>query len=166
MPPSRAIDDLAHRVSHLAQIIWRECYADIISEEQIDYMLDRDQSKEAIAKQIAEKGYEYRIVTDDDNDIGYYAYFRNGDSLILSKIYLLREARGKGFGTLALKDVYLYAEEHGSRTICLRVNKKNVKAIKTYEANHFTIFCEDKSDIGQGFFMDDYLMKKDVVKTW
>lgn len=159
-------DDLSSRVSHLAQIIWRECYADILPEGQIDYMLDHGQSKKVISKQIAEDGYEYRIITDNGMDVGYYAFFSDGDSLFLSKIYVLHEARGKGFGTSALEDAYAYAEEHGLKTIQLRVNKKNTNAIKAYEANHFTICCEDKSDIGQGFFMDDYLMKKDVGQTW
>ncbi|MFA6804172.1 MAG: GNAT family N-acetyltransferase [Candidatus Methanomethylophilaceae archaeon] len=166
MPILENIGDLSLRVSHLAQIIWKECYADILSEGQIDYMLDHGQSKEAISKQIADNGYEYRIITDNERDIGYYAFFIDGDSLFLSKIYVLHEARGKGFGTLALKDACTYAENHGLKTVSLRVNKKNTNAIKTYKANHFTICCEDKSDIGRGFFMDDYLMKKDIGQTW
>ncbi|MFA6679559.1 MAG: GNAT family N-acetyltransferase [Candidatus Methanomethylophilaceae archaeon] len=166
MPVSKEIDDLASRVSYLAHIIWKECYEDILPDGQIDYMLNVGQTKDIIIRQIVEEGYEYSIIKDNNKDIGYYGYSREGDTLFLSKIYVLKEARGRGFGTMALNDVYLYAEKHRLKMIRLRVNRNNVNAIRAYEANGYSIYDEDKSDIGNGFFMDDYLMKKDILQMW
>jgi len=166
MSVSKEIDDLASKASCLAYIIWKDCYEDILPDGQIDYMLNAGQSKDIIIRQIVEEGYEYSVIKDNDKDIGYYAYYKDGDSLFLSKIYILKEVRGKGFGRKALNDVYLYAEKHQLKMIHLRVNRNNAGAVRAYEANGYAIYDENKSDIGNGFFMDDYLMKKDVLQMW
>ena len=40
------------------------------------------------------------------------------------------------------------------------VNRNNAIAIRAYQNNGFTVICEQKSDIGNGFFMDDFVMEK------
>ena len=51
----------------------------------------------------------------------------------------------------------------GFDEVVLAVNKQNSKAIKAYQRNGFTIYDSVCNPIGNGFFMDDYLMKKAIT---
>ena len=59
-------------VVRLARDIWNEHYVNIIGQEQVDYMLGRFQSAEAISRQLAD-GYDYYLVTFDGSPAGYFA---------------------------------------------------------------------------------------------
>ena len=48
-------------VAALAREIWMQHYIPIIGAAQVEYMLAKFQSAEAIARQIAEEGYEYYL---------------------------------------------------------------------------------------------------------
>ena len=60
-------------------------------------MVAKFQTSEAMQQQ-AEKGYEYYLLEHQNNDVGYLAIEKRDDDLFLSKIYLLKTCRGKGFG--------------------------------------------------------------------
>ena len=47
----------------------------------------------------------------------------------------------------------------GKDYVYLTVNKNNKTAIRAYEKNGFVITTSVVTDIGQGFVMDDYIMK-------
>lgn len=53
------------RVAELADEIWHECFTDIISAGQIDYMVGKFQSLEAMCRQVEEQSYSYLAVYDD-----------------------------------------------------------------------------------------------------
>ena len=48
----------------------------------------------------------------------------------------------------------------GAQFLRLNVNKHNEKAIRAYLRNGFRTVESVKNDIGNGFFMDDYVMEK------
>ena len=48
----------------------------------------------------------------------------------------------------------------GAKYLRLNVNKHNEKAIKAYLRNGFVTVESVKNDIGNGFFMDDFVMQK------
>jgi ribosomal protein S18 acetylase RimI-like enzyme len=48
----------------------------------------------------------------------------------------------------------------GRSTLTLQTNKRNVDAIAFYHKAGFTVREEAVFDIGNGFVMDDYVMKK------
>jgi len=150
-------------IAGIAHVTWREHYASILSAEQIEYMLEKYQSKDAIAKAVAE-GYEYYILQRMGAAVGYVAVKANEPSgkMFLSKIYLEREYRGKGYAY----DVVTQLEEMCRRlklsTIWLTVNKHN-PSVGQYKKMGFDIASEQCADIGNGFVMDDYIMEKPVV---
>ena len=43
----------------LAEQVWHECFAHLLSREQIEYMLARFQSEEALTRQMQSEGYAY-----------------------------------------------------------------------------------------------------------
>ena len=144
----------------LASFIWHEYFPCILSESQIDYMVDRFQSEPAMRSQVAEKGYRYYFIVDDGSVVGYTAIVPEGDVLFISKVYLLKEHRGKGLGTQAIKCIFDICSKEGFRSAYLTVNRGNAKAISAYERNGFRTVREQVTDIGNGFVMDDYVMEK------
>ena len=83
----KQIDETAR----LANEIWHEHYSSIISEEQIDYMVEKFQSAEKISTQIKKENYEYYNFVEDGKSVGYFGFVeQNNDVLFLSKIYLLK----------------------------------------------------------------------------
>lgn len=152
-----AIKDIAA----LADKIWHECYADILSERQIDYMVANFQSENAM-KALFDAGAEFYKITEDKSLAGYIVLEKEKDSLFLSKLYLLSSSRGKGTGSFALKFVKRRAKELGYKSVYLHVNKYNERAIRAYIANGFAKECDLDTDIGSGFKMEDYIMRAKV----
>ncbi len=147
----------AKRIARLANTIWNEYFTPIIGKPQVDYMLNKFQSEQAIAQQLAD-GTKYIIACEDGTEVGYSAYKPEPDALFLSKIYVLRERRGRGIGRFMFMHELEYANKEGKKKIYLTVNKHNDDSIAIYR--HFGFETEKSiiTDIGGGFVMDDYVM--------
>jgi ribosomal protein S18 acetylase RimI-like enzyme len=148
-------------IESLAREIWTEHYIPIIGERQVDYMLARYQSKQAINEQIT-SGVLYFMMEEGRSFIGYIAVQPRGDELFLSKIYVRSSHRARGYGRQAVQFVETLARERGLRKIVLTVNKNNTGAIRAYETVGFKNIGSLVQDIGSGFVMDDYAMEKIV----
>ena len=148
-------------VETLAKEIWTEHYTPIIGKDQVKYMLEKLQSREAIAEQIT-SGYQYFIIRKNTKSIGYLAVISRVNDLFLSKIYIKSIERGKGFARKAIQFVEDLAKEKGLNKITLTVNKNNINSIKAYEKIGFKNLGSIVKDIGGGFLMDDYEMAKDL----
>jgi diamine N-acetyltransferase len=148
-------------VESLAKEIWTEHYLPIIGEEQVDYMLDRFQSRQAISEQI-KSGLLYFLIKEDDAFIGYAGAQPKNDELFLSKLYIKSSKRGKGYGKKAIQFIEKLAKEKELSKVVLTVNKNNVNTIKAYERIGFRNVGSVLQDIGRGFVMDDYKMEKPV----
>ena len=145
-------------IQSLANKSWRAHYPGIISEEQIEYMLDWMYS----VKQLEEdqrRGVEFLLI-ETSRPMGFAGWEVKEDIAYLHKLYLIPEAMGRGLGSALLAEVTSRAKERGVSFLQLGVNKYNAKAIKAYERNGFERFDSVCNDIGQGFVMDDYLYRK------
>ena len=151
-------EDLAQRISGLAYRIWHEWYSDIVSEEQIDYMLNTYHSAQAVLDEI-EDGYRYYVFRDSGKDIGYCGFHLEGDRVYIGKLYLLKEYRGKGYGRKMFEMIDDYARCMGVDKEYLRVNKGN-PTVDIYKREGFAVIESVVKDIGNGFVMDDYIMEK------
>ena len=80
----------------------------------------------------------------------------------MSKIYVLKESRGKGIGKRAMTFVLDMAKSMDCIKVSLTVNKYNHNSIRAYESIGFINKQELVQDIGGGFVMDDYLMEKSI----
>ena len=78
----------------------------------------------------------------------------------LHKVYLLERYHGRGIGSAMLAQAEERARELGFRRLRLNVNKHNERAIRAYLRNGFVTVEAVKNPIGQGFFMDDFVMEK------
>ncbi|SHM66834.1 GNAT family N-acetyltransferase [Ruminococcus flavefaciens] len=147
----------------LADEIWHECFINIISIGQIDYMVEKFQSYEAMTKQIAEQYYSYYAVREDGELCGYMGVKPEKDSrFFLSKLYLRKDKRGKGIASQMLARVFEGAKACGKKQVYLTVNKHNDRAIAVYKKVGFKVIDEVVTDIGNGYVMDDYIFGYDL----
>jgi ribosomal protein S18 acetylase RimI-like enzyme len=148
----------AERAAQLAKDIWEEYYPDIITREQIAYMIETFQSPGAIENQIQD-GMKYYLAVSDEVEIGYLAYTEETDnSLFLSKIYIKKDFRNRGKGREMFDFILGQARERELKTIRLTVNKNNTASIEKYLKMGFAITDSVVKDIGGEFCMDDYVM--------
>jgi len=143
----------------MAEIVWNEHFTSIIGKEQVDYMLERFQSEQAVTQQIDNQGYEYYFIEIEGNKVGYSGIHMEAEKMFLSKLYILKDYRKKGYASLAFAFLCNRCKENGLRSIYLTVNKYNTDTIQVYEAKGFKIIKDQVSDIGNGFVMDDYVME-------
>jgi len=148
-------------VAKLAFEIWNEHFTPIIGKAQVDYMVEKFQSKRAISEQM-EEGYSYYLLEADGDYIGYTGICPREDELFLSKLYIRASQRGKGYGRRVVDFLEDLAREKGLGKITLTVNKNNTDPIHAYEKFGFTNEGPLVQDIGGGFVMDDYKMEKVV----
>ncbi len=157
------VDD-APDIAALAAIIWPEAFSDMITQAQIDYMLEHLQSAAAMAAQMRE-GMDYWFVCRDDQRVGYAAVRFDGDKHVsyLSKLYILAPERGGGASMHALNAICDDARSRGATRLSLTVNIGNARAIRFYEKNQFRKTRAQVFDIGGGFVMDDFVMERPLT---
>ena len=148
------------RVAELAKEIWYEHYVPIIGKEQVDYMVERFQSEAAITEQLNHGGYEYYLMKEQSGYYGYLSFCQEEKALFLSKFYITKPFRGKGYARMALEWLEEIGRKKGLTKIWLRVNRDNQNSIHAYERLGFVKSGEKVADIGGGYVMDDYLMEK------
>ena len=145
-------------LANLAAEIIKEHFDPIIGEEQNDYMISKFQTPEAIIEQINDGLSYYFVKNDEGENIGFLAFSPKEDKMYISKFYLKKEERGKGLSRKMMNYVIAEAKKLGLKYISLNVNKNN-EAIKAYQSLGFEKIGERKKDIGNDFYMDDYVYR-------
>ncbi len=112
----------------------------------------------AIRRNIGEKGYVYKIVQLNGEDAGFFTYcpasnfdVKYQQGTYLSDIYLNERARGKKistkiFGTLP-------------HPVVLSVKREDAQSVKFYKHCGFKVVGSYSDDIGQGYILDNFIMK-------
>ncbi|MBU8882939.1 GNAT family N-acetyltransferase [Kaistella sp. DKR-2] len=147
-------------IRELAEQSWNSAYAELLSQEQIDYMLSEMYSAEEISSHLQNPNYHYYLIFNENTAVGFigFEHHYEPETTKLHRIYLIDGAKGKGCGKAALNFLKKQVSLNADHRIILNVNKEN-KARGVYESQGFTIYKEDVFDIGNGFVMDDYLME-------
>lgn len=156
-------------IHDLAQIAFRHTYRDILSPEQMEYMMDWMYAPENILKQF-EDGHVYYILSCSGLPCGYVSVQREGvdpqgvEVYHLHKIYVLPSCQGEGLGRILFNRAleHVRAESHGRRArVELNVNRSN-KAVSFYRHLGMTLLRQGDFHIGNGFYMNDYIMGLDL----
>lgn len=147
-------------VAILAEEIWHDHYDPLIGEVQVNYMLDKFQSEEAMIDQITHNGYQYFKLVSLGGLAGYLAIREDQEGLFLSKFYIAPKFRGRGYARKALNFIEQLCRDKKLERIWLTVNKGNLSSIGIYEKLGFVKYGTLISDIGEGFVMDDDTMEK------
>lgn len=151
-------------IQQIAHQTWPDTFGNILSEEQIAYMLEMMYSIKALTEQIQEKGYIFLLAKTEEKYLGFAAYELNYQGLAktkLHKIYILPEAQGKGVGKLLISHVAEAAKQNRNEVLSLNVNRNN-PALHFYQKLGFFVVAEENIPIGQGFLMEDFVMDKSL----
>ena len=156
-------------IHDMAQVVFRHTYKDILSAEQMEYMMDMMYSMPSLKKQF-EEGHHYYIACEDGLPCGYVSVQhermdQDGVEVFhLHKIYVMPLSQGKGVGI----KLFRTAKEHaravaGGRParIELNVNKYN-SAVDFYRHIGMRVLLEEDFPIGGGFYKTDYIMGLDI----
>ena len=149
-------------IRSISERTWPSTYGHIISQEQIDFMLDWMYSDESLATQM-NTGCKFYIASMNGDDVGFCSVGPEAEDTHevahkLNKLYVLPAAQGTGTGKALLVKAIEFAKAAGSSSIFLQVNKHN-DAYSFYLKQGFIKEAEFKFDIGNGFYMDDYVMR-------
>jgi ribosomal protein S18 acetylase RimI-like enzyme len=151
-------------VARMAHQVWNEHYVPLIGQAQVDYMLAKFQSPEAMQSQI-DSGYGYFQILKSGERIGYASIRHDAADgrVFISKLYVLAAYRKCGAGRQALELIERMARERGATHLWLTVNKGN-PSVRAYERVGFRIVESLVMDIGGGYVMDDYKMEKEIAR--
>jgi GNAT superfamily N-acetyltransferase len=161
----KATEENIPLIQDLAKRSWENAYAEILSVDQMKYMLENMYSETEISAHLKNPNYHYYLVFDEtlneyDGFLGYENHYEENTTK-LHRIYLVPESKGKGLGKKTLEFLNEKVQESGDNRIVLNVNKYN-SAQKFYESQGYKIYDEGVFYIGNGYVMDDYLMEKFV----
>lgn len=152
-----------HLIESLSKEIWNDAYKDLLSQEQIDYMLNMMYNLDKVNEGLA-NGEIWEIVKVDNIPVGYLHYkLDDNNTVFLSKIYLKTTDKTKGVGQVMMNHVIDYANSINAKDVHLTVNKENARAIRFYEKNGFKNIESKTFDIGNGYVMDDYIFQKTLI---
>jgi diamine N-acetyltransferase len=143
-------------IEELARTIWHKHYIPIVGEAQVNYMLNEMYSTQALQKQ-QEEGQHFYLIVNNESEVGFVSISTaDAKNLMLHKFYILQEKQNTGLGTLVFKKIV--EELYTPQTIRLTVNRQNYKSINFYFKLGFKIEKVEDFDIGNNFFMNDFVM--------
>jgi len=144
------IIDLAHR-------IWNDHYPEIIGQEQVDYMLKRMYDKKSLELQLQSNDQFFLSKEELTQKFTGFLSIKEVESghYFINKFYIDTNTQRSGVGREFFK---FFVEEFNPQIIRLQVNRMNYKAINFYFKNGFVIEKAADFDIGDGYFMNDFVM--------
>ncbi len=144
-----------------AESIFREYFSTLHEPEKVNYLVEHLLSTETLTTAIADEGYEYYFVDDEKTGehLGFVGIRPDDGFLYLSKLYLVKDARGKGLGRAEFEFVKQRARDHGLDRIRLTCARDNIASLDRYDHMGFKRIACVNNDVGGGFEMNDYLME-------
>jgi ribosomal protein S18 acetylase RimI-like enzyme len=155
-------DDLK-TVERLAREIWPGTYGEILSQDQLDYMLDLIYNNAALSDQLLNQQHTFLMVEQDGEPVAFAAYSTVEPGISkLHKIYVHQKTQGQGIGKQLIDHIISLVRPQNIHTLRLNVNRQN-KARFFYEKLGFEVIKEEDIDIGKGYFMVDYVMERTLT---
>jgi len=147
-------------IIEIALSVWPSTYIPIVGEEQVAYMLAQFYSKEALRIQMELQQHQFIIGYQDGNAAAFGSFSReHGHIFKLNKLYVTPEFQSMGIGKKMIDEaIFTITKQHGTH-LRLNVNRYNAAAISFYKKVGFHVLNEEDIDIGNGFFMNDYVME-------
>jgi GNAT superfamily N-acetyltransferase len=147
-------------ITELAEKIWWPAYRNIISDEQISFMLKDMYSAESLKEQMS-SGIEFILAEKEKVAVAFAGF-----SLIepevykLHKLYVLPSEQGSGTGKKLIAYISDFVRDQGGKILELNVNRGN-PASGFYKKAGFDIYRTVDIDY-HNFVLNDYVMRKNI----
>lgn len=151
------IQDIAYRT-------WPSTFKNILTVEQIQYMLEQMYHTEELQQRMKMEGQNFYLIEDESQTLGFLElalHYPTPQTTKIHKIYILPTAQHKGLGQKLFEFAEMQAVSANNEHLILNVNKFN-SAISFYEKLGFKKIDQEVIDIGNGFVMDDYVYSKSL----
>ena len=151
-------------IREIANEVWPIAYGTILSETQLDFMMEMMYSIDSLQLQANSKNHQFILAKENGVTLGFASFelsFGETKKTKIHKIYILSIHQGKGIGKKLIDYIETEAKNHHQEALLLNVNKYNI-AQGFYIKLGFSIDCEKVIDIGNGYVMDDYVMEKEI----
>lgn len=153
-------------IARIAEPVWHEHYTPIIGQEQVEYMLKNMYSTNALLKQNSE-GQNFYFILDKGEKVGFISISKKeAGQWFIHKFYLSMNQQNRQLGSLVMAEIVRHIlQEDDNKIIDIRltVNRKNFKSINFYFKNEFKIESVEDFDIGNGFYMNDFVMVRSIM---
>ncbi|HPT50036.1 MAG TPA: GNAT family N-acetyltransferase [Accumulibacter sp.] len=149
----------------LARVVWQRTYPEIISQAQIDFMLEQRYNPRRVRQELDMPGVWWEQARVDGELVGFASCLLTaaGREMKLDKLYVDPNRQRMGIGERLLREVRAHARREACDTLILAVNKRNAPAIAAYRKHGFTVREAVRVDIGEGFVMDDFIMAQSLL---
>ena len=150
-------------IRSLAEVVFPATYTPLLPDGQVEYMMQWMYSEESLRRQMAE-GHTYYIAFLDEVACGYLSVEQQSESLFhLQKIYILPTFQGRGIGKELFAIAVTHVREAGTlpAALELNVNREN-RAVGFYQRMGMHRARTVDVEIGEGFYMNDYIMALEV----
>ena len=150
------LEDL-DKIIVLAHKIWNDHYPEIIGQEQVDYMLRKMYDAESLKQQMQSSDLFFLAYpTENFEPIAFISIKElEKGNFFINKFYVDTQTQSSGVGKLFFE---FLLRDFNPEVIRLQVNRMNYKAINFYFKNGFVIEKVADFDIGDGYFMNDFVM--------
>jgi ribosomal protein S18 acetylase RimI-like enzyme len=145
-------------IREIAFKTWPVTYGDILTKENLDYMLGLFYSAEMLRTNF-ESGHHFLLAVEDSLSLGFASFYHAQTFTKIPKIYILPQAQGKGIGRMLIDRIACEAQANGSASLMLNVNRNN-SARFFYERLGFEIESEEDVRLPSGIFQEDFVMVK------
>lgn len=151
----------AEFISKIGKQSYKETYPAILTQEQIDFMLNKNYTVDAI-QALMNSGQDFYLLYEDAVPKGFVSVQNKDQSILrIEKLYLLAEDKGRGYGKKLLNFVADLAKSRDLKLLELNVNRGN-PAYHFYLKQGFIV--TEVVDIPYfGYVLDDYVMQKDLT---
>ncbi|MCF8450512.1 MAG: GNAT family N-acetyltransferase [Taibaiella sp.] len=150
-------------IRNLTMQVWPQTYIPIVGEAQVDYMLDRFYTPDALLSQMTKLQHSFIIGYSDGVPVAFASYSEIEPAVYkLHKLYIVIAMQGKGIGRAMADHIVASVKKLGGSSLRLNVNIHNHPAMAFYNKYGFRHLLDEDIDIGSGYYMNDHVLQMDV----
>lgn len=152
-------------IRDIAFATWPSTYGEILSSEQLKYMLDTFYNIESL-RHVSKNNHDFYLLQLDGISVGFMDIehqFSGLKATKIHKLYVLPHVQGKSAGRFLINFAEEKAIQNHSTTLTLNVNKFN-KAVAFYQKMAFEIVADEVIELDFGYVMDDFRMERKIGK--
>lgn len=150
-------------IRRLAEEVFPATYREILTPGQLDYMMEWMYSPESLRRQM-QAGHRYFIAEADGEPCGYVSVEQqDADLFHLQKIYVLPRFQGFGAGAFLFRCAVEQIRRMHPAPCRMELNvNRNNPAVRFYERMGMRRLREGDFPIGDGYYMNDYIMGLEI----